>query len=134
FWSLHYSAQGAVTTLESDEPSVPLSEQFYVGGARTVRGYKENQFHGRRMAYARNELRLGRTPREGLYVFADAGYVLQESLLADDSATEGGTGLAGFGFGVRSASRLGRIDLSFAVSDEISLQSTKVHVLLEQNF
>jgi len=36
-----------------------------VGGARTVRGYRENQFHGRRVAYARNELRLGRSPRDG---------------------------------------------------------------------
>jgi outer membrane protein assembly factor BamA len=134
FWALYYSLLGAAHTLESEESSIPLSEQFYLGGARTVRGYKENQYHGRRIAYARNELRLGRTPREGLYVFADAGYVLQESTLADGSVTETGTGLAGFGFGVRSASRLGRIDLSFAVSDELSLQSTKVHVLLEQNF
>jgi hemolysin activation/secretion protein len=134
FWSLHYSLLGAFHTLESGEASIPLSEQFYVGGAGTVRGYKENQFHGRRIAYARNELRLGRTPREGLYLFADAGYVLEESALADGTESENGKGLAGFGFGVRSASRLGRIDLSFAVSDEISLQSTKVHVLLEQNF
>ncbi len=134
FWSLHYSLQGAIQTLESDEPSLPLSEQFYIGGARTVRGYRENQFHGRRVGHLRNELRLGHTPREGLYIFADGGYVLQETARPDGSAAETGTGLAGFGFGVRSASRLGRIDLSFAVGDEVSLQATKVHVLLEQNF
>lgn len=134
FWSLHYSLFAAAYSLESGEASVPLSEQFHLGGARTLRGYRENQFHGRRMAYARNELRLGRTPREGLYVFADAGYVLQELALAGGGLATDGAGLAGFGFGVRSASRLGRIDLSFAVSDEVSLESTKVHVLLEQNF
>jgi hemolysin activation/secretion protein len=134
FWSLYYSLQGVAQTIESNEASIPLSEQFYVGGARTVRGYKEDQFHGPRVAYARNELRLGRTPREGLYVFTDVGYVLQQITAADGSVTESGLGLAGFGFGVRSASRVGRIDLSFAVSDEFSLQSTKVHVLLEQNF
>ena len=134
FWSLHYSLAAELHTLESDEASLPLSEQFYLGGARTVRGYKENQFHGRRVAFARNELRLGRTPREGLYVFGDAGYVLEESIQPDGSTGEHGSSLTGFGFGVRSASRLGRIDLSFAVGDEFSLQSTKVHVLLEQNF
>jgi hypothetical protein len=29
---------------------------------------------------------------------------------------------------------VGRLDLSFAVSDGLSLRQTKVHVLLEQNF
>ncbi len=134
FWSLHYSLAGELHTLESAESFVPLSEQFYLGGARTVRGYRENQFHGRRVAFARNELRLGRTPREGLYVFGDVGYVLEDVADTDGSVRENGVGLGGFGFGVRSTSRAGRIDLSFAVSEEFSLQSTKVHVLLEQNF
>lgn len=134
FWSLYYSFDGVAQTLESDETVIPLPEQFYVGGARTVRGYREDQFHGRRVAYARNELRLGRTPREGFYVFTDAGYVLQPTTTVDGLPSEDDIGLLGYGFGVRSASPLGRIDLSFAVSDDLSLEQTKVHVLLEQNF
>ena len=134
FWSLYYSFDGVAQTLESDEATVPLPEQFYVGGARTVRGYREDQFHGRRVAFARNELRLGRTPREGFYVFTDAGYVLQPTTTVDGIPSEDAIGLLGYGFGVRSASPLGRIDLSFAVSDDLSLEQTKVHVLLEQNF
>lgn len=134
FASLYYSLDGWAQSLESDEATIPLPEQFYVGGARTVRGYREDQFHGRRIAYARNELRLGRTPREGFYGFVDAGYVLQPTTAPDGTPGQSGTGLLGYGFGVRSASPLGRIDLSFAVSGPISLESTKVHVLLEQNF
>jgi outer membrane protein assembly factor BamA len=132
--SLTYALDGRVDWLQSSEASVPLPEQFYVGGARTVRGYRENQFHGRHVAYARNELRIGRTPREGLYVFADAGSVQQETPTADGGVTLDRLGLAGWGFGVRSVSRVGRIDLSFAVSDGVSLQQTKIHVLLEQKF
>lgn len=132
--SLHVAVDGRVDWLQSDETSVPLSEQFYIGGARTVRGYRENQFHGRRIAYARNELRLGRSPRDGFYAFVDAGYVRQETAQADGTIRIDGTGLTGYGFGVRSLSKAGRLDLSFAVSDGISLRSTKVHVLLEQNF
>ena len=134
FWALYYSFDGLAQTLESDEAVVPLPEQFYVGGARTVRGYREDQFHGRRVAYARNELRLGRTPREGFYMFTDAGYVLQPTTTSDGLPSEDAIGLLGYGFGVRSASPLGRIDLSFAVSGDLSLEQTKVHVLLEQNF
>ncbi len=134
FWSLYYSLDGFAQTLESDEAVIPLPEQFYVGGARTVRGYREDQFHGRRVAFARNELRLGRTPREGFYLFTDVGYVLQPTTTIDGLPSEDGLGLLGHGFGVRSASPLGRIDLSFAVSNDLSLEQTKVHVLLEQNF
>jgi outer membrane protein assembly factor BamA len=132
--SLYYSLDGRLGWLESSEALVPLPEQFTIGGARTVRGYRENQFHGRRVAYARNELRLGRSPREGVYVFVDAGTVQQEIPTVEGGASHDRVGLAGYGFGVRSASRLGRIDLSFAVSDGVSLQQTKVHVLLEQSF
>ena len=119
---------------ESAEESVPVPEQFTIGGARTVRGYRENQFHGRGVAYARNELRLGRVAREGFYAFVDAGVVRQEAPTSTGGAVAARVGLAGYGFGVRSASRVGRIDLSFAVSDGVALQQTKVHVLLEQNF
>ncbi len=132
--SLHVAVDGRIEWLQSEEAGVPLSEQFYIGGARTVRGYRENQFHGRRVAYARNELRLGRSPRDGFYAFVDAGYVRQESAEPDGTIRVDGTGLTGYGFGVRSISKVGRLDLSFAVSDGISLRSTKVHVLLEQNF
>lgn len=132
--NLHVAVDGRLEWLDSGEESVPLSEQFYLGGARTVRGYRENQFHGRRVAYARNELRLGRSPRDGFYAFVDAGYVRQEIPQADGSTLIDGTGLTGYGFGVRSLSRAGRLDLSFAVSDGLSLRQTKVHVILEQNF
>lgn len=132
--NLHVAVDGRIEWLESDEATVPLSEQFYLGGARTVRGYRENQFHGRRVAYARNELRLGRSARDGFYAFVDAGYVRQDTPQPNGSFLTDGTGLTGYGFGVRSLSKVGRLDLSFAVSDGLSLRQTKVHVLLEQNF
>jgi hypothetical protein len=131
---LHVAVDGRFDWLESDEPSVPQPEQFTIGGARTVRGYRENQFSGRAIAYARNELRLGRSSRQGFYLFADAGYVRRETTEADGTTRLSGDGLSGYGFGVRSISRAGRIDLSFAVDDAFSLRQTKVHVVLEQSF
>jgi hemolysin activation/secretion protein len=133
FGSTYYGLAAVARVLESEEALVPEPEQFTIGGARTVRGYREDQFRGPRVAYARNELRLGRTG-DGLYAFVDVGYFRQQSLRADGSVAESSDGLAGYGFGVRSTSKVGRIDLSFAVGDEVSLQQTKVHVLLEQNF
>lgn len=120
--------------LESDERIVPLSERFYIGGARTLRGYKENQFNGRRVATARTEILLGRTRDENVYLFGDVGYVLRETLTPDDTVVRDEIVRAGYGFGLRTRSLLGNVDLSFGVGEKLSLQQTKVHVLLEQNF
>ena len=120
--------------IESDEEYVPLSEQFYVGGAGTVRGYRENQFHGRRSAYARSELRLGKSRRENGYLFVDAGYVLEETQDSEGIVTTGEEYPVGYGFGLRTESRVGNIDISFGVGEELSLQQTKVHVILNRRF
>jgi outer membrane protein insertion porin family len=116
--------------LQSREALVPLSEQFYIGGARTLRGYRENQFHSRRVATARNELRIGPSPNENLYLFIDVGYILQES----GSLGPRDLFKAGYGFGLRTRSQIGIVGLSFGVGDEVSLGQAKVHILLEQNF
>jgi hypothetical protein len=135
---LFANAHGAVEVvyrgIESSEAFVPLSEQFYLGGASTVRGYRENQYHGRRAAYARSELRIGRSRRENGYLFVDGGYVLQESLGAAGEVSQEEKFPVGYGFGLRTESRAGNIDLSFGVGDEPSLRATKVHVILNRTF
>ncbi len=120
--------------VESDERIVPLPELFYIGGARTLRGYKENQFSGRRVATARTELLLGRTRSENAYLFSDVGYVFRETLTPDGNVDRDELVRAGYGFGLRTRSRLGNVDLSFGVGRKLSLEQTKVHVLLEQRF
>lgn len=126
----------AYRALESDEAVIPLSEQFYVGGARTLRGYRENQFHGRRVGTTRTELRLGSTPRENLFLFFDTGYILQEPVAGAGSEFVASRDVfkTGYGFGLRTRSQVGVIGLSFGIGDEVSLGQAKVHILLEQNF
>jgi outer membrane protein assembly factor BamA len=119
--------------LESDEELLPLSEQFYIGGARTLRGYRENQFHGPRVATTRTELRVGRTADENLFLFVDTGYVEQQ-IAAPEGAVRSDIFKVGYGFGLRTRSQIGVIGLSFGLGDEVSLGQAKVHILLEQNF
>lgn len=127
-------AQAVFRTLESGEESLPLPERFYLGGARTLRGYRENQFNGRRVALLRTELPVGRGREECVYPFVDVGYVLQEVAGADSVVHYDGLVRTGYGFGVRTLSRLGTIDLGFGVGEEFSLRQTKVHVVLERTF
>lgn len=132
--SVHGSIQAVYRGLESSEAFVPLAEQFYVGGASSIRGYRENQFHGRRVAYLRSELRLGGSRRENGYVFVDGGYVLQETLDSEGFVSQNDEYPVGYGFGLRTASPVGNVDISFGIGEKLSLRQTKVHVILNRNF
>lgn len=134
FRSVHVTTDIQLRNLSSGEAVVPLSEQYYLGGAGTLRGYRENQFHSRRVAWARNEILIGHSRLEHLYVFLDVGYFLDETVNADDSVSTGDVFRLGHGFGLRTSSPAGRIDISFALGEKLSLQQTKVHVILDRSF
>jgi len=130
----HIANRTVYQNLASRELVPPLSEQFYIGGAATVRGYRENQFHSPQIAYSRSELLVGRSRAENGYVFADVGYFLQQSLLPSGDTVEDARFLTGYGFGLRTQSKAGNVDISFAVGEEFSLQQTKIHIMLNRSF
>lgn len=132
--NVHGAIEVVYRDIESSEEFVPLAEQFYIGGAATIRGYRENQFHGRRAGYVRSELRVGKSNRENGYLFIDGGYVLEESMSAAGDLSKNDEYPVGYGFGLRTESKVGNIDISFGVGDEISLRATKVHVILNRSF
>jgi len=132
--NFHIVNHAAFRMLSSEEAEVPLSEQFQLGGAATVRGYRENQFHARRVAYSRTELLMGRSRAENGYIFADVGYYIRDQQNASGSSTTTSRFIFGHGFGLRTQSRAGNIDISFAVGEELSLRHTKVHVILNRKF
>lgn len=132
--SIHLYNENAYNGLESSEDIIPLSEQFYIGGAGTLRGYRENQFHGRRVALSRWELILGKARTDHFYLFTDGGYILSESKNLSGGVERNDLYRVGYGFGMRTVSKLGKVDLSFGVGERLSLRQTKVHVILEQRF
>jgi outer membrane protein assembly factor BamA len=130
----HVANRTALQNLSSQEEFVPLSEQFYIGGAATVRGYRENQFHSPRVAFSRTELLVGRSRAENGYLFADFGYFLQQTRSPSGDVAADGRLISGYGFGLRTQSKAGNIDISFAVGEEFSLQQTKIHLMLNRTF
>jgi outer membrane protein insertion porin family len=132
--SIHGAVELVYRDIETSEEFVPLAEQFYVGGASTIRGYRENQFHGRRAGYLRTELRVGKSNRENGYLFVDGGYILEESENAEGGVSKEDEYPVGYGFGLRTESKVGNIDISFGVGEELSLRATKVHVILNRSF
>jgi outer membrane protein insertion porin family len=103
---------------------IPLAELFPLGGATSLRGYRESQFRGERVAFVNLEYRFG----EGgwLYVFDDVGAYYRRE--------EGWIPKNGAGFGLRSESPVGIVALSFGVGEELSLEGTRIHISLIEKF
>jgi outer membrane protein insertion porin family len=104
--------------------AIPLAELFPLGGATSLRGYRESQFRGERVVFENIEYRFG----EGgwLFLFDDAGAFYRGG--------EGWTAKNGAGFGLRSQSPLGIVVLSFGVGEELSLEGTRIHISLMEKF
>ena len=121
-----------VWTTEGD---VPLYEQYYLGGTQTIRGYREEQFHGERVWWTRSELRYRLTTRSRAYFFGDVGGYRLETPVAGGPAQVVSDVLAGGGVGASLESRgsgVVRFELALGRGDAFS--DAKVHVALEQEF
>ena len=116
---------GLVTSTEED---VPFHEQLTLGGATSLRGYREEQFRGTRTALATLEYRFLLTRRSRALAFLDAGYYYR-----------GGSNYAkdvklGYGIGLRAETRLGIIALDYGLGEGDSLLDGKLHVGLSREF
>jgi outer membrane protein assembly factor BamA len=103
---------------------IHIAETYTLGGARTLRGYRESQFRGERIAYTNLEYWFG---EEGaLFLFDDVGAYYRSG--------EGWVVKNGLGFGLRSSSPFGMVSLSFGVGDQLSLGGTRIHISLMERF
>ena len=106
---------------------------FRMGGARSLRGYRENQFLGSVVMWANNEYRLGLARRTFLFAFFDAGYYSRPS---DEAAGIAGNAefLYGYGVGVRLTTGIGMLGLSLGLGKGDTFATAKVHVGLINEF
>jgi outer membrane protein insertion porin family len=106
---------------------VDESQMFRFGGASTLRGYRENQFLGARVAWTNAEYRLLLARRSFVYGFIDTGYY---SKPANESI--GAPSLEafhyGYGIGLRFDTPLGNMGVSFALGKGDSFAQGKIHV------
>jgi outer membrane protein assembly factor BamA len=103
---------------------VKPAEMYPLGGARSLRGYRENQFRGERIGWINLEYRFGGESR--IFLFYDAGYWFREETQWEL--------LDGLGFGLLSSSKLGTVALSFGMGERIALEGMLIHLSLTENF
>jgi outer membrane protein insertion porin family len=119
--------------ITSDEPFIPITEQYRFGGTKTLRGYREEQFRGSRIAWSNLEYRylLGRYSR--FFTFVDFGYYFREEPVESQLKTFEGFNV-GYGIGIRIDTRIGLFGVDYGVAHGDSFSEGKVHVGLINEF
>jgi outer membrane protein insertion porin family len=121
--------------LNTDESLVPVSDQFKIGGINSLRGYREEEFVGTRVAWSNLEYRFLLAGSSRLFLFADYGYFWRKTLSGSDEllkAVSGGK--LGFGFGLRIDSKAGLVGIDYGLGEGDSFSQGKVHFGLTNRF
>jgi outer membrane protein insertion porin family len=114
--------------IRSDEEIVPLNEQFKMGGARSLRGYREEQFHGSRILWTNLEYRYMLGRRSWVFLFLDGGhYFYRREDPLTGQLQEVSDEKAGYGLGLRVESRLGILGVDYGLGEGDGLTEGKVH-------
>lgn len=122
-WALHGRQ------IRSNEAFIPISDQFRLGGARTLRGYREDQFRGSAVAWTSLEYRYWMGRRSRAFVFADYGYIYSESASGVAETTK-----LGYGFGFRLETGLGVMGVDYGLAKGDGAMAGKIHVGLINEF
>lgn len=93
---------------------VPYDEMYAIGGDNTLRGYKDDRFHGEKMLLGNFELRIPIDKTVSIVFFYDVGRAWRDD---EDISFGSDLGYAP-GFGVRLKTPLGNIRLDYAKGDE----------------
>jgi len=105
-----------------------LTDYFWFGGSRSLRGYRENQFYGSEVAWVNLEYRflLGRTSRA--FLFNDWGFYRQNLPQKIQNT------LPGYGFGIRFETPLGVLGIDYGLGKGDSFRDGKIHFGIVNRF
>lgn len=112
----------------TDEKDLVSAEMYRVGGYNSVRGYTDNQFAFRTVAYAQLEYLFYFNPTGSVYAFTDGGYGFEESFNLTNWNDR--VQFMGYGIGIRVPAALGTLSLEWArnMDDTKSLGRINVRV------
>jgi hemolysin activation/secretion protein len=113
---------------------IDFSEQFKLGGFGSLRGYRQDQFAGRRTLLGQLEIRWRQSSKFAFYVFGDLGviYLKKESIekkVDSETLTQ-----IGSGFGIFIGSKTATLTLELGWGEEDSLGDGKIHMGLVTMF
>ncbi|MEJ2545093.1 MAG: BamA/TamA family outer membrane protein [Calditrichaceae bacterium] len=106
-----------------------LTDLFWFGGSRSLRGYRENQFWGKVIAWANLEYRFILNRNSRLFIFSDWGFYqgLDKSVQKDEV-------LPGYGLGIRFDTPLGIMGVDYGLGKGDSFSEGKIHFGITSQF
>lgn len=109
------------------------SDNYYIGGNNTLRGYREKQFSGTRVLWSNLEYRYILENRSFLFLFFDTGYFnIEENLSAGINGIS--EILNGYGGGISLETSLGLMSISYALGKDDTFTQGKIHIGLINEF
>jgi outer membrane protein insertion porin family len=115
--------------IKSNENQLQLTDHTWFGGAKSLRGYRENQFHGSVVSWLNLEYRflIGRNSR--IFIFNDWGFYFYK-----DTDGKKENVLPGYGLGIRFDTALGVMGVDFGLGKNDSFSNGKIHFGIENSF
>jgi outer membrane protein insertion porin family len=99
-----------------------LTDFFWFGGSRSLRGYRENQFRGNEVAWTNLEYRFLLSRNSRLFVFNDWGFY--RNIRSEEVPDEI---LPGYGIGIRLDTGLGIMGVDYGLGKGDSFGQGKIH-------
>ena len=110
-----------------------LGDMYRFGGTNTLRGYRESQFFGSKIAWTNAEYRFLLAHRSYFYGFFDTGYYfLRGDSIMNASSTR--SFKYGYGIGIRLETAIGNVGVGFAFGEGDSFLQGKIHLGLINEF
>ena len=121
--------------MTTDEELVPFPEQFKLGGINSLRGYREEEFSGTKIAWANLEYRYLWGTNSRVFLFADYGYFFRKARSTENEISREISGKKpGYGFGIRIDSRAGLLGIDYGIGEEDKLSEGKIHFGIVNRF
>jgi len=121
--------------MSTDEEPVPFPEQFKLGGINSLRGYREEEFSGTKVAWTNLEYRFLWGSDSRFFIFADYGYFFRKARLTGDNSLRKISGKKlGYGFGIRINSRVGLFGIDYGIGEKDRLSEGKIHFGIVNRF
>jgi outer membrane protein insertion porin family len=121
--------------LFTDEKLIPPSEQFELGGPESVRGFREGEILGTRVAWVNLEYRFILDQTSRFHLFVDYGHFARISGSAVGNSIENISGeKLGYGMGLRVGSKAGLLGVDYGLGQGDSFNQGKIHFRLINRF
>ncbi len=109
------------------------SDVFRFGGMKSLRGYRENEFLATRAMWANFENRFGLSYDFVVFGFVDVGYIYRPILLPRIMNSFEAIRV-GYGLGFKFNTKVGRLNLIYALGKGDSFKTGKIHIGIESEF